>query len=401
MSAYEPGWADLLRNLFVVFPKAQVRQRSEKLRSVTRRIRNFDRDPHVAKYQQHAARTLSQLDELFSQQSVIHRTQKLWYTASLLNILFLGIVTAHLPHILHIVYTVELSFLLPIRFYTYIRRDYQFFLADLCYYVNFLLLIYIWLWPNWTQLWIACFAFSFGTLATSVVTWRNKLVMQSIDKTTSTFIHMLPPVVCHTINFRLDPEFKQRRFPGALHMHSWQTVNSILWTTALYFIWQSLYHFFITVRCADKIKLGTTTSFTYMRKRFAKARIGIFVNSLPGPLPVCAFTAIQFGYTLITMAPCPLYYHYELLSTVYLLCIFAVAAHNGATFYIDVYGNRFREQVHQLQAELARLQDDENEESLRTSAAVALTSPPSEIAIASMVPPLPESKSDAEDDAAR
>ncbi|GMM50520.1 glycerophosphocholine acyltransferase [Starmerella bacillaris] len=369
----EPGWLDLLLNIFIATPGVQMRHHKSSLSRVKQKLKKIELDPRVTRYQRRVIEKLNQLDELFSQQKVINQTQKLWYTMSLLNILFLGVVVAHLPHILHIVYTVELSFLLPVRFYTYSKKNYQYFMADLCYFVNFLLVSYIWIWPNWSQLWVACFAFSFGTLAISVALWRNSLVMQSIDKTTSTFIHLLPPLVCYTINFRLNPTFKLSRFPGAVKAGAWQTVNSIIWTTAMYFVWQSLYHFFITVRKADNIRRGTTTSFEYMRKRFAKARIGLFVNSLPGPLPVIAFTLIQFTYSLVTMAPCPLYYRSELLSQVFLIGLFSIASYNGATFYIDVYGNRLREEVARLQAEVSRLQDDENELIDSTASATSLS----------------------------
>lgn len=59
-----------------------------------------------------------------------------------------------------------------------------------CYYVNFLTLIYLHVFPSSTVLLEACYGLSMGPLATAIATWRNSFVPHSFDKVVSLFIHM-------------------------------------------------------------------------------------------------------------------------------------------------------------------------------------------------------------------
>jgi hypothetical protein len=296
---------------------------------------------------------MEKLDRKLSNENVITATEKLTFSIGLLNVFFLGFVMGHRPRLFHRIYSMELLFLFPIRVYTYKRKEFQYYLADLCYFANALTLLFIYVFPYSERLFICCYALSFGTLSWAVITWRNSLVLHSLEKTTSTFIHLLPPVVFHTITHRLDLTYKAARFPGAVKLQQWKFVRGLVWTTIAYFIWQTMYHYFITVRRKDKIKAGRVTSFEFLRKAYSKTRLGKFVNSLPGALPVVAFTMIQFGYQLSTMLLCPLWYSSEFLSACFLTCIFLAASYNGATYYIDIFGKRFQKELIKLQNEVA------------------------------------------------
>lgn len=366
----DPGFLDFVQNLLIPnsFPvtshtrrvkervKNQVRQRRADFKRVRTNI-----DPKVEQVRQRALQQFDKVDQAFAKAVDANQTEMVWYTLTLLNILAIGMAIAAKPELIPQIYTAELMFLLPIRFWYYNRQNWQFYLADLCYYVNGLLVLYLWVWPQSQSLWISCFAFSYGSLAASVILWRNSLVLQSIDKTTSSFIHIMPPLVMYCIKFRLNEAIKTQKFPGAHHVDKWNSVHSVVITTLAYFVWQSAYHYFITVRKADKIKNGTITSFEFMRHRYAKTRLGKFVNGLPGPLPVLAFTLIQFTFQMVTMAPCPLYYMHEWLSVALLVTIFATASYNGASYYIEVYGKRFHKQLVKLQQELDKEDDKEDD----------------------------------------
>lgn len=286
-------------------------------------------------------------------------TEKGFYSFALFTIFVAGFIIAKYPEYFHLYYTGLGAILYPIRAYTYWKKSYHYFLADLCYFVNLLLIIFIWFAPHSVHLYTVCFAFTFGTLSWAVITWRNSLVLHSIDKFTSSFIHILPPVVMFVITHGLDHDYKLQRFPGAAKLTSWNLVPGILWTSLYYLIWQSLYHYFITIRKAEKIKQGRVTSFEWLRKSMAKAWIGKFVNSLPDPYPVVAFTLIQYGYQLLTMSIVPIWFQSKILASLFLIFIFLVAAFNGATYYIDYYGKRFEKEVSRLKNEIAELQQSD------------------------------------------
>lgn len=95
---------------------------------------------------------------------------------------------------IHVAYTLQAAFYLPLRLYLYKKRAWHYFLFDLCYYANVLNLIYIWLLPSNSALFVACYCLSHGSLASAVITWRNSLVFHDLDKVTSLFIHVYPPL---------------------------------------------------------------------------------------------------------------------------------------------------------------------------------------------------------------
>lgn len=337
----------------------RVRRKGGELKDMAVRQRNRvmkGREADIERLRGSVLRQVGKLEQKLSEERIVTATEKYTFALGLLNVFFLGFLMGNAPEYFHIAYSIQLCFLLPIRIYSYSRKEYHYYLADLCYFVNFLCVVYIWLLPSSKRLFVACYALTHGTLSFAVITWRNSLVLHSIEKTTSTFIHILPPVVFHTITHRIDENFKRQRFEGARKLTRWEVIPGMLCATVAYFTWQILYHYFITIRRKDKIKAGRVTSFEYLRKAYAKTKLGMFVNGLPGFLPVVAFTFIQFGYQLGTMLLCPIWYHSETLSALFMTFIFMKAAYNGATYYIDIFGKRFQKELLKLQAEVSEWQ---------------------------------------------
>ena len=94
---------------------------------------------------------------------------------------------------MHIAYSLQALYLLPIRAYRYKKRAWHYFLFDLCYYTNILNFLFLWVFPSSAPLWVACYCLSHGSLASAVITWRNSLVFHDSDKVTSLFVHIYPP----------------------------------------------------------------------------------------------------------------------------------------------------------------------------------------------------------------
>ena len=347
--------------------KKLVKRKGDELKSLAMRHKDKYEDD-IENLRRTVLRKVDRLEQRLTSTAVVSTTEKLTFSLSLLNLFYAGYIIGSHPDYFHAFYTIELALLLPLRFYTYRKKEYHYFLADLCYFVNALNLVYIWLFPASGPLFISCYALSFGTLSWAVITWRNSLVLHSIDKTTSSFIHILPPTVFHVITHGLDPEFKSVRFPGADQIEKWRVINGVAWASVSYIVWQSLYHYFITLKRKEKIKAGRVTSFEYLRKSYAPTRIGKFVNSLPEPFPVVVFTMIQYGYQLATMSLCPLWYSSKLLSSLFVSFIFFWASYNGATYYIDIFGKRFQKELINLQAELAEWKKDSPKDSPTASA---------------------------------
>ena len=65
---------------------------------------------------------------------------------------------------------------------------------------------------------------------------------------------------------------------------------------------------------------------------------------------------VQYAYALSTMVPCPLWFWYRWASATFLLSVFVWSIYNGATYYIDVFGRRFQNELEQLRRDVAKWQ---------------------------------------------
>ncbi|KAI5310702.1 hypothetical protein KEM55_003280, partial [Ascosphaera atra] len=179
-------------------------------------------------------------------------------------------------------------------------------------------------------------------------------------------IHILAPVSLHCLTHMTPKETLQERFPAIYHIkysprdspEHYGLASMMIWATVPYAIWQLAYYLLINVRRADKIAAGRPTSFTWLKKSYAKTWIGHVVLSLPAWAQEGAFMFIQYSYAILTIIPCPLWFWYHYASSAFLCVVFTWAVYNGATYYIDVFGNRFKREVEELKREVAKWQQE-------------------------------------------
>ncbi|KAJ5111380.1 membrane protein [Penicillium argentinense] len=354
--------------------KEKVQKQREKLRSTGQTARNrvvgeFKRrvptaDEQLEKYRHRMKMGVERLGKQWNKTATVTLREKISFIAGVLNIFFSGYLIGACPEYFYYWFTVQFAYFMPIRYFTYHAKGYHYFLADLCYFVNGLCILCIWAFPTSKRLFIGTFCLTFGNNAAAVAMWRNSLVFHSMDKVVSTFIHILPPVTLHCIVHLTPVDMLKERFPAVYSIkfskpgdpEHYSLGAMIIWATVPYIIWQLAFYFMITVRRAEKIAAGRPTSFTWLRKSYAKAWIGKLVLSLPETLQEPAFMFIQYGFALSTMIPSPIWFWYGWASGLYMIALFAWSVHNGATYYIDVFGKRFQKELEQLKKDVARWQ---------------------------------------------
>lgn len=79
-----------------------------------------------------------------------------------MSILYTSLLIGLGPEWLHVLYTVQTLYFLPTRYYTYKKKAWHYFLFDLCYYVNLLCLLFIWVFPGSSLLWHSCYLLTHG-----------------------------------------------------------------------------------------------------------------------------------------------------------------------------------------------------------------------------------------------
>ncbi|OTB05269.1 hypothetical protein M426DRAFT_57322 [Hypoxylon sp. CI-4A] len=322
-------------------------------------------DEQLERYRKRMKQNVEKLGRQWNDAKVITMREKVSFIGGVMNIFISGYLIGAYPELFHIWYTSQLLYFMPIRFYTYRRRGYHYFLADLCYFTNFLLCLSIWVFPSSKRMFISAYCLAFGNNAVAIIMWRNSLVFHDFDKVTSLFIHIMPCATLHCITHLFPSEAQRERFPALWMIKNsppgsptayGNLVSMLAWSTIPYVFWQLSYWFFITVRRREKIAAGRPTSFTWLRRSYSKTWLGRIVLALPNTLQEFAFMLIQYGYAVLTMLPCPLWFYSRWASALFLMVVFTWSVYNGSTYYIDVFGKRFQKELESMKAEVAKWQ---------------------------------------------
>ncbi|KAI0016724.1 hypothetical protein F4780DRAFT_664725 [Xylariomycetidae sp. FL0641] len=322
-------------------------------------------DEQLERYRKRMKKSVEKLGTQWSDAKNVTLREKISFICGVMNIFISGYMIGACPEYFHIWYTAQLVYFMPVRYWQYHQRGYHYFLADLCYFVNLLMFLTIWIFPTSKRLFIAAYCLAFGNNAVAIIMWRNSLVFHDFDKVTSLFVHIMPCATLHCMIHLFPPELQRDRFPALWTVKTsppgsptayGNVVSMMAWSTIPYAVWQMMYYFFITVRRREKIAAGRPTSFTWLRKSYSKAWIGKLVLSLPESLQEPAFMVIQYLYAVLTMLPCPLWFYSRWGSATFLMVVFTWSVYNGSTYYIDVFGKRFQKELESMKAEVAKWQ---------------------------------------------
>ena len=141
-------------------------------------------DEQFDKYRKRMSDSVNRLGSRWHDTKAVTAREKLSFIAGVLNIFISGYLIGGRPDLFYLWFTAQLCYFMPIRFYTYHKRGYHYFLADMCYFVNFLLLLTIWVAPRSKRLFISTYCLAYGNNAVAIAMWRNSMVFHSVDKVT-------------------------------------------------------------------------------------------------------------------------------------------------------------------------------------------------------------------------
>jgi hypothetical protein len=139
-------------------------------------------DEQLDRYRKRMRGSVDRLSNLWDDQKSVTLREKVSFIAGVMNVFVSGYLVGAHPEYFHYWYTVQLFYFMPIRLYTYKKKGYHYFLADLCYFVNFLTLLSIYAFPMSKRLLISTYCLAFGNNAIAIAMWRNSLVFHSMDK---------------------------------------------------------------------------------------------------------------------------------------------------------------------------------------------------------------------------
>ncbi len=142
-------------------------------------------EEQLDKYRKRMRDSVDRLGKRWNDAKTVTLKEKISFVTAVLNIFISGYLIGAWPEYFHYWYTAQLAYFMPIRYYNYHKIGFHYFLADLCYYVNLLLILSIWFFPQSKRLFISAYCLAFGNNAVAIALWRNSLVFHSLDKVTS------------------------------------------------------------------------------------------------------------------------------------------------------------------------------------------------------------------------
>lgn len=270
--------------------------------------------------------------------------------------------TTHLlsfaPQHFYMWYTMWAIPLLLWRWWTYRMKKWQYFLIDYCYSVNLLCGLHLFVFPTSSWMFTLMFMSANGPLGSAIIAWRCSLVFHDLEKVSSVFIHIMPPLL----------SFCQRWYPhltGAPPPPYLDTGITFAHFMALplgfYLLWQLLYYYKTEVMDAPKLEADPEieTSLRYMTRRpegplydlvLSIARMVGYMGPHEkltdnGAKTKMLFMSAQLVYTIVTLLPTPLMYTNMYVHIAFLALYSLAATHNGARFYFEVFAKRYMKEV--------------------------------------------------------
>jgi len=249
-------------------------------------------------------------------------------------------------------YFTIMSALLLWRLVTYTKDKYQLFMLDFCYFVNLSVVLQTFFFMSDINWFKANYILCMGPLMFAIIVWKNSLVFHSLDKLTSFFLHAFPPITIHLLRWGLIPS------PYYYPSTSLTMAEVLTLPLGLYIIWQlgywSVTEIILRKKLSEDKDLVTSLRWLVMDKKngFRNLSLSLLVKlgvSQPGEELVAdtlkakvVFAVLQLLYTVITVLPTYFLYSSYRLSCAYLVLIFGWGTWNGASYYIEVFAERYR-----------------------------------------------------------
>eukprot|EP01128_Nolandella_sp_AFSM9_P009086 TRINITY_DN5725_c0_g1_i1.p1 TRINITY_DN5725_c0_g1~~TRINITY_DN5725_c0_g1_i1.p1 ORF type:complete len:405 (+),score=78.10 TRINITY_DN5725_c0_g1_i1:105-1319(+) len=252
-----------------------------------------------------------------------------------------------LPHF----YTLLMLPLMIYRFFAYHKANYHYFMLDFCYYMQIMSILLIYFLPHDVRYFKLFFGLANGPLLNSVIMWANKLILHDIDKLTSIFIHIYPPLLSYAFRWssHYDPEWIFAVDSPDNQLDRWDFICMLVG----YFVWQIFY--WVKVELMDKKKLRENKDLVTSARWLGEVRPHAYYvwvkKMVPRAQPEMTLILTQLVYTAITLCFIPYMYSSKVVHTFFIGANMLSASWLGANFYFESFAQRY---TSRLQAEVER-----------------------------------------------
>ncbi|KAG0238617.1 hypothetical protein BGW42_004379 [Actinomortierella wolfii] len=285
--------------------------------------------------------------------SVVKFIDKVAFTLGMMECCTTPWLVAVFPEWIPFVHTLQTVVLVMVRYVIYKRKSWHYFLIDMCYFVNAVVLLYLYVFPQSSLLFGAIWLLCNGPLAFAIIAWRNSLVLHSLDRVTSVYIHLSPPITLYAIRWLYpDPLFE--RFPALKGLDSLPIGKTLGAAIGIYLTWQTVYYLLVVVHYKEKVRAGKrVTSYTWLLNDPKGGAISKVAHTFGEKYSILTFMAMQLAYTVLTCLLALFTYTSFKLNTVFLVTMFMACVWNGANYYMEVFSKQYEKQLNKLASEVS------------------------------------------------
>eukprot|EP01125_Pyxidicula_operculata_P002116 TRINITY_DN1205_c0_g1_i1.p1 TRINITY_DN1205_c0_g1~~TRINITY_DN1205_c0_g1_i1.p1 ORF type:complete len:337 (+),score=41.97 TRINITY_DN1205_c0_g1_i1:409-1419(+) len=275
---------------------------------------------------------------------IIRSKDKISFCLGIFLLVVMEYVVVACPQQFPLVYTALLIPLLIYRFLDYHKSNYHYFMLDFCYYVQVWCLVSSFVLPHHNRVFKVFFGLGNGPLLSAIIMWKNKMVFHDLDKITSLFIHVAPPLVSYCL----------RWFPNVDHNyafddleHSYISIYDIFCMVVFYSLWQFLYLF--KTEYIDHKKFQEDETLMTSARWFTTVQPHPIYNALRKrgikASPITILVGVQLIFTIFMLIPVIWIYQYQWVHASVILFAFACATWNGASYYFEVFTENYQKRI--------------------------------------------------------
>jgi len=285
----------------------------------------------------------------------VRNRDKFTFVLGVVNLMLWPYLVGAHPNFVPLFYGLMSVLLIGYRFVSYKRLNWHYFLFDFCYFANFWVLAYLFFFPSNGTLFLLCFGMSNGPLIWAIPTWRNSMVFHSIDKVTSVFIHMGPPLVTYSLRWFHESHFTNYNICMSPNCES-PFYYYIFLPLIPYIIWQILYYIKVEVLSSHKNRMTSVKWLLHGEKKGFIAKMSMVPfgeNHIH-----LGFILMQFVYTTLTMLVVPFLWYNRVYHVIFIIIMTLISLWNGATFYFDVFSKKYMENLEQKEKKISELKKE-------------------------------------------
>jgi hypothetical protein len=276
----------------------------------------------------------------FQNAKVVRGIDKVMFVLGFARIIFEAFLLGRAPCLYPFYHSVAVIVLVSLRYIYYRWMHWHYFLLDFCYWANFLILIFLWFFPTSQFIFTAIYSFSMGPLLIAIPLFNNSLVIHSVEKLTSSFIHLSPGLVTWSLRYHECELWPVAREDPTLIQY---VINSAI----LYLAWALVYTVILKLtmkRCDEK---NNTTMYKYMHET-----PGSFFHKATGilgeKLRPFTFMSYHIVFSLIATTITYITFHNHLLHAAIVILSILTTIWTAANYYMERFSKNYEAQLQQL-----------------------------------------------------